>query len=64
MNSIVSVSGNNGTTVTIGGKTYKLPAGSVNVVDGKIYHLSKLGRNNLKTGKVDGINLRNYNAED
>lgn len=26
-------------------------------------HLSKLGRNNLKTGKVDGINLRNYNAE-
>lgn len=42
MNSIVSVSGNNGTTVTINGKTYKLPAGSVNVVDGKIYHNGKL----------------------
>lgn len=27
-------------------------------------HLSKLGRNNLKTGKVDGINLHNYVSED
>ena len=42
MDSIVSVSGNNGTTVTINGKTYKLPAGSVNVVDSKIYHNGKL----------------------
>lgn len=42
MNSIVSVSGNNGATVTINGKTYKLPAGSVSVVDGKIYHNGKL----------------------
>lgn len=42
MSNIVSVSGNSGTTVTINGKTYKLPAGSVNVVDGKIYHNGKL----------------------
>ena len=42
MNSIVNVNGNNGTIVTINGKTYKLPAGSVNVVDGKIYHNGKL----------------------
>lgn len=42
MNSIVSVSGNSGTTVTINGRTYNLPSGSVSVVDGKIYHNGKL----------------------
>lgn len=42
MNSIVSVSGNNGTTITINGRTYNLPSGSVSVVDGKIYHNGKL----------------------
>lgn len=42
MSNIVSVSGKSGTIVTINGKTYKLPAGSVNVVDGKIYHNGKL----------------------